>query len=122
LACLAGVLESFRAGADDTLLRFTGVRLSASSLRRVTQKAGAELAHQQHQGTIVTPEPAVAWDFRVAGQDHTVAYLGLDAFSVPIQQPGGGCAPVLSTHRRTQRFGRRDAGGSPAQRVKTAFL
>jgi hypothetical protein len=29
------------------------------------------------------------WDFTVEGHSHTVAYLGLDAFSVPMQKPGG---------------------------------
>jgi hypothetical protein len=34
---------------------------------------------------VVVPAPAVPWDFTVEGHGHTVAYLGLDAFSVPIQ-------------------------------------
>ena len=90
LVCLAGVLESFRAGADDLLRRFSGVRLSAATTRRATQQAGAALSQRQRQGAIVTPAATPAWDFRVAGHDRRVAYLGLDAFSVPMQQPGGG--------------------------------
>jgi hypothetical protein len=90
--CLAGVLASFRHGADDLLRRFGGVRLSASSTRRATQKAGEELQQQQRQGDLVAPPPAPPWDFTVQGQASTVAYLGLDAFSVPVQQPGGGKA------------------------------
>lgn len=89
LVCLAGVLESFRSGADDILRRFSGVRLSASSTRRATQKAGDELQQRQQQGDVVTPRPAAVWDFHVEGHSLSVAYLGLDAFSVPIQQPGG---------------------------------
>ena len=34
----------------------------------------------------------IPWDFGLEGHRHTVAYLGLDAFSVPMQQPGGGKA------------------------------
>ena len=90
--CLAGVLESFRHAADDILCRLGGIRLSAASARRATQKAGEELVQQQRQGGVVAPPPAKPWDFRVEGQAETVAYLGLDAFSVPIQQPGGGKA------------------------------
>jgi len=92
LVCLAGVLESFRPGADDILRRLAGVRLSAATVRRATQQAGATLAARQQQGAVVTPRPAPDWDFRLEGQEQTVAYLGLDAFSVPIQQPGGGRA------------------------------
>jgi hypothetical protein len=92
LVCLAGVLESFRHAADDILRRFSGVRLSAASARRATQKAGEELMQQQRQGDLVAPPPAKPWDFSVEGQAGTVAYLGLDAFSVPVQQPGGGKA------------------------------
>jgi len=83
------VLESFRDGAEDILRRFGGIGLSASSTRRATQQAGQQLQRQQQQGVIVTPVPKVAWDFRLEGHSHTVAYLGLDAFSVPIQKPGG---------------------------------
>lgn len=89
LVCLAGVLESFRDGADDILRRFSGVRLGASTVRRATQQVGAQLAAQQQQGTIAVPEPVQPWDFHLEGHSHTVAYLGLDAFSVPRQQPGG---------------------------------
>jgi hypothetical protein len=83
------VLESFRDGADDLLGRFAGVRLSASTVRRATQAAGEQLAQRPQQGAIATPRPVPAWDFRLEGHRHTVAYLGLDAFSVPMQQPGG---------------------------------
>jgi hypothetical protein len=89
LVCLAGVLASFRDGAQDILRRFSGVRLSASSTRRATQQAGDHLQQRQQQGAVVTPQPAAVWDFHVEGHRHSVAYLGLDAFSVPMQQPGG---------------------------------
>jgi hypothetical protein len=89
LVCLAGVLEPFRGAADDILLRFSGTRLGASTVRRVTEAAGAKLASGQQAGDIVVPAKAVEWDFTIEGHGHTAAYLGLDAFSVPIQGPGG---------------------------------
>lgn len=89
LVCLAGVLESFRVSAADLLRRFSAVKLAASTVRGVTKKAGAGLAKRQQQGDIVVPAVPAAWDFSVEGHSHTVAYLGLDAFSVPIQLPGG---------------------------------
>ena len=89
LVCLAGVLESFRDGADDILGRFAGVRLGASTVRRATEEAGERLAEQQRLGDIVVPQDAKPWDFTIEGHSHTVAFLGLDAFSVPIQLLGG---------------------------------
>jgi hypothetical protein len=83
------VLESFRIGADDILRRFARVSLSGSTARRATQEAGRRLAEQQRQGDIATAGPWRARDFAVTGHRHTVAYLGLDAFSVPMQGPRG---------------------------------
>ena len=83
------MLESFRAGADDILRRFAGVRLSAATVRGATEAAGGRLMERQRAGEVVRPQPSPAWDFRLEGRRHTAAYLGLDAFSVPMQQPGG---------------------------------
>ena len=66
LVCLAGVLEPFRGAADDILLRFSGIRLGASTVRRVTEAAGASLASGQQAGNIVVPAKAV---------DHILAVL-----------------------------------------------
>src|SRR5262249_16813434 len=87
--CLAGSLESFRDSADDILRRFSGVRLSAATVRRATESAGERLLERQRAGGIVKPPRLLPWDFGVEGHSHTAAYLGLDAFSVPMQQPGG---------------------------------
>jgi hypothetical protein len=89
LVCLAGVLESFRIGAADILRRFSGVKVSASTVRRATQAAGEALAEQQRQGEIATAGKWQAKDFHLEGHSHTVAYLGLDAFSVPMQGKRG---------------------------------
>jgi hypothetical protein len=92
LVCLAGTLLPFADAADDVLKRFTGVRLSASTVRRCTEAAGERLRAQQKQGRMVEPtqrEPAWA-AAREPGQP--AAYVGLDAFSVPMQGPGAGRA------------------------------
>lgn len=89
LVCLAGVLESFGNAADDILRRFSGVRLSASTVRSATKKEGERLAARQQAGDIVVPSGAVKWDFSILEHTHTAAYLGLDAFSVPMQKSGG---------------------------------
>lgn len=79
------MLESFRISADAILRRFSRVSLSAGTARRATQAAGRGLAEQQRQGAIATAQRWQAQDFAVEGHPHTVAYLGLDAFSVPMQ-------------------------------------
>jgi hypothetical protein len=94
LITLAGTEEPFRQ-AHDLLQRLAGLDISTSSCRRVTEELGAELAEQHAAGQAVTP-PATAkvWDFRLRAADDqptdvTVAYVGLDAFSVPIRGDDG---------------------------------
>jgi hypothetical protein len=65
------------------------LRVSASVVRLAAEQAGQRLQEQQRQGQIVVPPKLVPWDFRIQGQRHTAAYVGLDAFSVPIQLSGG---------------------------------
>lgn len=89
LVCLAGTLVSFQDASDDLLRRFCGLRVSASVVRLATEEAGQRLQQQQRQGQIVAPRKPVPWDFTIPGQPHTAAYVGLDAFSVPMQLSGG---------------------------------
>lgn len=89
LVCLAGTLASFRDGSDDLLRRFCGLRVSASVVRLATEAAGQRLQEQQRQGRMVVPANAPPWDFTIEGHSHTAAFIGLDAFSVPMQSSGG---------------------------------
>lgn len=85
LVCLAGVLAAFQHAADDILKRFTGVRLSASTVLRTTEGEGERLRAQLKQGRMVRPtHPERHWTQAPAGVQ-PVAYVGLDAFSVPMQ-------------------------------------
>lgn len=88
LVCLAGTLLPFADAAQDLLKRFAGVRLSASTVLRCTETAGERLRAQQKQGRMVQSTQAEPkWTGpRKAGQPR--AYVGLDAFSVPMQGPG----------------------------------
>jgi hypothetical protein len=87
LVCLAGTLLPFVDASEDVLKRFSGVRISASTILRCTEAAGERLRAQQKEGRMVQPtqvEPK--WTApREAGQP--AAYIGLDAFSVPMQGP-----------------------------------
>ena len=92
LVCLAGTLLPFQDAAGDLLKRFVGVRVSASTVLRDTEAAGERLRAQQKAGQMVQPTQAEPkWlAARAAGQP--AAYVGLDAFSVPMQGPGAGKA------------------------------
>lgn len=85
LVCLAGTLLPFADAAEDVLKRFAGVRLSASTVLRCTEAAGERLRAQHKDGRMVQPaRPEPKWTaVREAGQP--AAYVGLDAFSVPMQ-------------------------------------
>jgi hypothetical protein len=87
LVCLAGTLLPFEDAAD-VLRRFAAVRLSASTVLRCTEAAGERLHAQLRAGRMVQPaQPEPGWAAeRAAGQP--AAYVGLDAFSVPMQGPG----------------------------------
>jgi hypothetical protein len=92
LVCLAGTLLPFADAAQDVLKRFAGVRTSASTVLRCTEASGERLRAQQKEGRMVESTQAEpAWTRpREAGQP--AAYVGLDAFSVPMQGPGAGKA------------------------------
>ena len=69
------------------LRRLAGLRISASTCRRVTQAAGGRLRQQHADGGVVVPGRPPRWDFSLPDRDGqsfagTVAYLGLDAFAV----------------------------------------
>jgi hypothetical protein len=88
LVCLAGTLLPFADAAEDVLKRFAGVRVSPSTVLRCTEGAGERLRAQQKEGRMVKPTQAeTKWTApRDAGQP--AAYVGLDAFSVPMQGAG----------------------------------
>jgi hypothetical protein len=89
LVCLAGTLVPFDDAAQDVLQRFANVRLSTSTVLRCTEAAGQRLQQQLRSGRMVKPtQPEPGWTGpREPGQP--AAYVGLDAFSVPMQGPKG---------------------------------
>ncbi|WP_088258802.1 hypothetical protein [Fimbriiglobus ruber] len=92
LVCLAGTRAPFADAAEDIVRRYTGVRLSASTVLRCTEAEGERLRAQLRQGRMVQPivtEPG--WTKPREGQE-PAAYVGLDAFSVPMQGAGTGPA------------------------------
>jgi hypothetical protein len=85
LVCLAGTLAPFADAAEDVLQRFAGVRVSASTVLRDTEGEGERLRAQHKDGRMVQPtQPEPQWQGQ-RDQGQPAAYVGLDAFSVPMQ-------------------------------------
>src|SRR5262249_45219567 len=84
LVCLAGTLLPFANAAEDVLRCLANVRLSAPTVLRCTEAAGARLQAHLHAGQMVPPtQPEPGWTAeRPAGQP--AASIGLEAFSVPM--------------------------------------
>jgi hypothetical protein len=92
LVCLAGTLVPFGDAADDVLKRFAGVRVSASTVLRCTEAHGERLRAQQREGRMVQPTQAEPKWTTPCAAGQPKAYVGLDAFSVPMQGAGAGKA------------------------------
>lgn len=92
LVCLAGTLLPFADAAEDVLKRFADVRLSASTVLRCTEAAGERLRAQQKEGRMVKPTQAEPKWTAPRDPGQPTAYVGLDAFSVPMQGAGAGKA------------------------------
>jgi hypothetical protein len=92
LVCLAGTLAPFADAAQDILKRFSGVRLSASTVLRTTEGEGERLRAQLKDGRMVEPTQAEPGWAKPREGKQPAAYVGLDAFSVPMQGPRAGKA------------------------------
>jgi len=87
LVCLAGTLLPFTDAAEDILKRFAGVRLSASTVLRCTEGGGERLRAQLKEGRMVEPTAREPKWTAARKEGQPAAYVGLDAFSVPMQGP-----------------------------------
>lgn len=94
LVALAGCLAPF-GKSEDVLRRLAGVRLSDSTCRRRTEEAGDDLQQRHQDGKPVWPPAGWRpWKLTLPDRDEqsfagTVAYVGLDAFAVPVRGPKG---------------------------------
>ncbi len=87
---LTGTVDSFVESADKLIEKLSGVRVSESTIQRVTEAVGAEIglafADEQVFG------PAKPWDWHKDAAGQTVAYISADATGVKIQGPDGATA------------------------------
>src|SRR4029077_19516591 len=87
VASIAGVQTSFAQSAEVTLEKLCGLRLSESTVQRVTEAPGARLAKLlSEKVTFGAHQP---WAWQRDARDKTCAYVGADATGVR-QQVGNG--------------------------------
>jgi hypothetical protein len=77
---LMGILEPFEEGAHSVLPRVSGLNVSASTVARVTEAVGNDVAQQRAAGKTIGP--AVRWEWNRDAAGKRVAYAGLDATGV----------------------------------------
>jgi hypothetical protein len=82
---LAGIQESFGKAAERTLPKLAGLRLSESTVGRVTEGAGARLAAALEAGEVFGVGQSWDWHADAAGQ--SCAYVSVDATGILMQGP-----------------------------------
>ena len=84
---LAGLLTSFGRAAGSTLVKLTGIRVSESTVQRVTEDAGEKLGQRLAAKETFGPQEVWSWQRDASGSG--CAYASLDHISVPQQGPKG---------------------------------
>lgn len=115
---MAGVNgESFAEGAEVTLRKMANLRLSESTVERVTEEVGGILGEELEQGKTYGEGEQFSWHKDASGR--AVAYVGVDATGVPQQGPGGAKAEgrmpyVAMVYNPPPEEGRGQPGAKPA--------
>jgi len=87
VASIAGVQTNFAQSAEVTLQRLCGLRLSESTVERVTEAAGERLARLLEEKVTFGEKQSWRWQRDACGK--TCAYVGLDATGVRQQGENG---------------------------------
>lgn len=90
VAALHGLLQSFDEAAAKSLPKSAGLRISAATVRRTTERFGADLRARRERGE--TFGRSAAWDWRADATGKRCAYVSLDATGVRQQGDGGAAA------------------------------
>jgi len=85
---LAGVLGGFAVASTVVLRRMSGLRVSESTVRRLTEAVGADVGERLNHGQTFGPD--TPWDWHKNAEGKIRAYLAIDATGVPQQGPVGG--------------------------------
>lgn len=83
VTALAGIQESFGKAAERTLRKLAGIRLSESTVQRLTESAGATLAQMLATGKVFGP--ACPWSWHKDARGKTCAYVSVDWTGILMQ-------------------------------------
>jgi hypothetical protein len=84
---LVGIQESFGKAAEQALPKLAGLRLSESTVQRVTEAAGEKLGEHWQAGKVLGESTPWKWNCDLTGK--TCGYVSLDATGILMQGPGG---------------------------------
>lgn len=87
VAAQAGVLASFGEASSRMLKSMCGLKLSESTVQRITEEAGERVRAKREQGA--TQGPPQSWEWQRDAQGRSCAYVSLDHTGVPQQAAGG---------------------------------
>ena len=87
LTCLAGILTSFEEASAKVLPKMAGLRVSASTVQRITEGTGGDLKQRLENGETFGPQ--TPWDWHADARGQRCAYVSLDATGIGQQGPGG---------------------------------
>lgn len=87
LISLAGLKESFSQASETSLRKMSGLQVSESTVERTTEAAGERLRNMLEEKKVLGSEESWEWSHDAHG--HTIAYISIDATSVPQQGARG---------------------------------
>lgn len=90
IIALTGTVDSFVESADELIEKLSGVRVSESTIQRITEAVGAEIGQALADEQVFGPR--TSWDWHKDADGQTVAYISADATGVKIQGPNGATA------------------------------
>ena len=80
VVCIAGVQTSFAEASERTLEKMAGLRLSESTVERVTEATGAQVGEHLHDKQ--TYGPVQPWEWQRDARGKMCAYVSLDATGI----------------------------------------
>jgi hypothetical protein len=87
IVSLGATVDPFGESAEKLIRKMSGLCVSESTVRRITEEVGAEIGAAQARGEVFGE--AKAWEWHKDAEDQTVAYVSTDATGVGIQGEHG---------------------------------
>jgi hypothetical protein len=84
---LGGTVDPFGESAEKLILKMSGLRVSESTVQRITEAVGATIGEAQAQGKVFGDPKK--WEWHKDAEGKTVAYVSCDATGIGIQGNNG---------------------------------